>query len=245
MNRFYKLKRIDNNKFKVTIKKEFFHDVVLSFDETGKAYEFASAMVNDGEHRKTRSGGQASRNKKEIFANTFEGKLAELGFYSYCVDNGVDISEPDFSVSGLGIWDSYDFKYKEKYIAIKSTARYSQLLLLEIKDWNANGQYIPNIDNGKTAEYDYIVLCRVNPIVKGIVDKAKDAKDIKEIEYEVEITGYITHEDVKYIINNNYVLEQNSYLNKTKMDASNYYVQANDLREPEELIKKLSKTDKE
>lgn len=49
------------------------------------------------------------------------------------------------------------------------------------------------------------------------------------------IPGYITHDDFIGIIEDEFIIKQNDYLGKVKMDASNYYIQAGDFRP----IKKL------
>ena len=58
--------------------------------------------------------------------------------------------------------------------------------------------------------------------------------------WEIEITGYITNEDLIYLINNNYILPKNSILNNnTKIDAENYYVQSGDLKDLQILFSEL------
>jgi hypothetical protein len=47
-------------------------------------------------------------------------------------------------------------------ISIKATKHFGQLLLLETKDWNNNGQYIPNLSLEKQSQYDYFILVRTN-----------------------------------------------------------------------------------
>lgn len=47
-----------------------------------------------------------------------------------------------------------------------------EILLLETKDWDRNGQYIPNVKINKS-HYDYIVLVRI----------AEDGTNIMEIEW--------------------------------------------------------------
>ena len=45
-----------------------------------------------------------------------------------------------------------------------------------------------------------------------------------------DIPGYITLDDLKYIIQNDYVIPQGAMLNgRTRMDATNYYVQSGDM----------------
>lgn len=105
-----------------------------------QALDFAYSMVYaDGHHRAYRSGGSITRKKGEQFCNTFQGKLAEIVLYDFLRINYSDIkvSEPDFSIMGKGLWDDTDLKINDKFnISIKSMAFFSNLLLLETKDWD-------------------------------------------------------------------------------------------------------------
>ena len=58
--------------------------------------------------------------------------------------------------------------------------------------------------------------------------------------WEFDLPRYVSLEKIQYVINNDYILPQNSYLNgKIKMDAENYYVQSGDMKKVDELIKIL------
>ena len=47
------------------------------------------------------------------------------------------------------------------------------------------------------------------------------------VSVSLEVVGYISNEDLVKIIEEDYTLPQNSILNgRTKMDASNYYIQS-------------------
>lgn len=91
----------------------------------------------NGEHRNHRTGGTHQRKKGEIFANAFQGKLAECAIYNQFY-NELDITEPDFETYGLGEWDDADFYINDFKISIKSTKSFGNLLLLETRDWNRN-----------------------------------------------------------------------------------------------------------
>ena len=55
--------------------------------------------------------------------------------------------------------------------------------------------------------------------------------------WECNIAGFITGEELKQIINSEFILPQNSFLNgKTRMDAENYYVQMGDMHDISELV---------
>lgn len=119
-----------------------------------------------GQHRDHRSGGSIHRKNGEIFTNTFQGKLAEFIFYYYYMDNYKNyISPPDLEREDLGKWDIVDFTTEKnnerKKVAIKSTKHFSNLLLLETKDWDAKGVYRYNED----CIYDGIVLIRLEDFI--------------------------------------------------------------------------------
>jgi hypothetical protein len=57
------------------------------------------------------------------------------------------------------------------------------------------------------------------------------------VNWEYDIAGYITNEDLKSIITNDFILPQKSMLNgKIPMDAENYYVQSIDMKDFQQLI---------
>lgn len=224
-----------------------------SFSKTGKlkqktiedVFDFAYEMAFTDKHRSTRSGGSKSRKNGEIFANTFQGKIAECAacnfFYRY--DSS---ATPDFGTYEKGIWDSVDLSVCGKEIAVKSTKHFGQLLLLETKDWDVKGRYIPNIGTS-VCTYDYLVLVRITPSCEDLLKKERllysnqiDRDKLHQLccnqKWEYDYAGYISHDELVYMIRNQYVLPQGSLLNGgTRMDAENYYVQAGDMHEMDTL----------
>ena len=236
-----------NNAFTVSNKKPYTEDGVLKPKTIDTVFDFAYKMAfsEEGEHRDHRSGGSYQRKNGEIFANTFQGKIAECAACNlfYKIDPSV---YPDFSVCPLGEWDTVDLKVKGKEIAVKSTKHFGQLLLLETKDWDENGRYIPNTEK-ETNTYDFLVLIRLNPSCEDVLKKQRllysehtDRETlhriISEQKWSYNYAGFITRSDLIYIIKNKYILPQGALLNgKTLMDAENYYVQAIDLRNISEI----------
>lgn len=142
---FHKLSLI-NGSFSITHKKPFPANAPALKQETvRRVFEFAYSMTFGavGEHRDHRTGGSLQRKNGEIFANTFQGKLAECAACNlfYKLDPSV---MPDFTIAKLGVWDSVDVIVNHKKIAVKSTKSFGNLLLLEQHDWDENGDYIPN-----------------------------------------------------------------------------------------------------
>ena len=250
MMSFHKLIQ-DGNNYYISHGKEFRPIYEFQNMEIEKVYDFAFGMTfgKVGEHRKYRSGGQRRRRNGEVFINTFQGKLCEFGIVNFFGKHGIKCSDPDLSQWELGIWDTLDMTANNKKINVKSTKFFGNLLLLETKDWNNEGEYIPNIKEG-SSHYDFFVLTRTKPNGESImkkhrimyVDRLPNEINLKRVimengPWEFDIAGFITHEDLVYLIKSDYILPQNSYLSgRTEMDAENYYVQSGDMREPTELI---------
>lgn len=229
-----KLDQRDNSCF-ITSKKAF-EGRLVDAAFVKQAFDFAYEMVyGEGFHRIKRSDGQLNRTPLEIFQNTFQGKVAEIILYEILKLQNIEVKEPDFSIHGKGVWDETDLEANGKFICVKSAAFFSNLLLLETKDWNSEGMYIPNHDLSKTAVYDYFVLVRIKPDVKFILKEALETKEklwqeIQKFAWFYDIPGCGSLKTIRYIIENEYVIPKNALLNgRTKMDARNYYIQSGNL----------------
>ncbi|TDG35345.1 hypothetical protein EZJ43_13650 [Pedobacter changchengzhani] len=250
---FNKLQFIHPNIFNITKRKEFVADLSLN-GYVDHAFEFAFNMTfgAEGHHRDHRTGGQHQRQKAELFINAFQGKLAEFGVYRKLTDNKIDVNKPDLRIMGAGLWDDFDFICGSKKISVKSAAHFSNLMLLEQKDWSKNGAYIPNLEGGNS-QYDYFIFCRIKPDGKQMLRDHKDIflkDEVDKIELKrliingqswlIDIAGFIAHEDLVSIINGEFILPQKALLNgKTEMDAANYYVQSGDLHPLSDLVTEL------
>lgn len=248
----------NGNEMSITHKKPFDTAAKAFKPETiKKVFDFAFDMTfgNKGAHRAHRTGGTVYRKKGEIFSNTFQGKLAECAACNllYKVDKSVF---PDFSVSKLGVWDSVDVVVNDKKIAVKSTKSFGNLLLLEQQDWDMNGNYIPNRETGSST-YDYFLLIRIKPFCEDIlrqnrylysdtIDKETLWKVISQHTWYYDFCGYISLDDFKFIIQNNFIIHKGDILNgATHMDADNYYVQSGDMCPVEKLVEELKLSHKE
>ena len=151
------------NFFIPTIHKKKFNPTQIEKKYVNHTLEFAYAMTfgKSGEHRKYRSGGSHLRKNGEIFCDTFQGKLAEFYVYKELTSMGINCPKPCIEKWGLGIWDDDDFSINNTLINVKSMAFFSNLLLLETKDWDISGKYIPN-----SKYYDYFVVVRIKPELK-------------------------------------------------------------------------------
>ncbi|MFA6308645.1 MAG: hypothetical protein WC677_02720 [Clostridia bacterium] len=225
----------------ITRKKDF--QPLGEFDERTieKTLDFAYAMSfgNMGEHRDHRSGGMHTRKNGEIFANTFQGKLSEFALYNELCED-CELEMPDLSTYGLGEWDDCDFIIGGIKVAIKSTKSYGNLLLLESKDWNGSGEYIPNLSKGSSS-YDVFVLIRIAPYCEDLLrrnrmlySQTENKETLESLIYnelwEYDIPGFVTKEELNFAITNNHIIRQGQKLNgKISMDAENYYIQSGDM----------------
>jgi len=216
--------------------------------------DFSYNMVfGSGFHRGYRTGGQHLRKKGELFCNTFQGKLAEIVVYNLLKKENINCGNIDFSIHGEGIWDDSDLIVHGKSINIKSAAHFSNLLLLETKNWDHLGRYVPNLNTKANSKYDYFILVRIEPDIKKIfkdesimfsneIGRDKIEGLILKQNWNYDIVGYINHDQLLKIIQEKYILPQNALLNgKVKMDAENYYMQAGDMTAISFLIEELKR----
>lgn len=251
------ISKLDKRKDGLYITKKKTYRKVSAFKQStmDRVFNFAWEMTfgEVGEHRDHRSGGTEKRKKGQIFVDTFQGKLAECSFYNLMY-NCSDIKKPDFQKYNLGKWDQYDFIVNGKKIAIKSTKSFGQLLLLETKDWTSSGKYKPNLGT-EYEEYDFFVLIRIDPACESLlknnkilysdnIEKSVLYNLIINEKWNYDIVGYISRVDLINIINSNIVINKGEFLNgKTKMDADNYYIQAGEMRNINELINIIGNID--
>lgn len=229
-------------------RRKSFNGFPIAKDLLEEVKNFAYEMCfGSGHHRTHRTGGQFNRKAGEQFCNTFQGKLAEVVLRNYFLQKGLDCGLPDFSVYGEGIWDDTDLIVNSKSISVKSAAFFSNLLLLESKDYDSQGNYLPNLNLGATASYDFYVLVRIQPDIKGLfkkerlmysndIPKSKIDEIINSQNWYYDIPGWISHEEFVSVIRDRNIIPQNALLNgKIRMDAENYYIQSGDMHNIDEL----------
>src|SRR5699024_6134022 len=191
-----------------------------------EVFQFAYGMSfgNEGHHRNHRTGGISRRKNGQIFADTFQGKLAEFALYNSLTKSGLRVEKPDNDMLGVGIWDDSDFDYKNKKISVKSTKSIGQLMLLEAADWNEDGLYIPNLGTGNEF-YDYFVLVRLKPFATEFmkqnrlffsekIEKKKLRRLILQTNFTYDIPGCMTRKTLIWLIQNNYFVSQGGYINR-------------------------------
>ena len=243
--------RIDGNSY-INDSRKLYNPTQISQDLLNNVTDFSYEMCfGIGHHRRYRTGGQMIRRAGEQFCNTFQGKLSEVVLRDFLLKKGLECGEPDFKVYGEGVWDDTDLVVNNKSISVKSAAHFSNLLLLERKDYDENGNYLPNLNSGATASYDYYILVRLKPDLKGVfksnrllysddISRPILESIINSQDWSYDIAGWISHDDFVSVIKERLIIPQKALLNgRIPMDAENYYIQSGDMRNIEDLVRIL------
>ncbi|MCA0131146.1 hypothetical protein [Winogradskyella alexanderae] len=230
--------------------KVLFNPQTIGSSILNASFKFAYNMAfGDGHHRKHRTGGTEQRSTLDIFKNTLQGKIAEGIAYEVLAKHGIKCQPIDYGIHGEGIWDDSDLEYKGKRISVKSSAYFSNLLLLETDDWDKDGSYKPNSNKSQSKSYyDYFILVRLKPNTNSLFDSEADKEllraKILDHKWTYDIPGCCSLKTLRHIIANDYVLPKGALLNgKTKMDAENYYIQTGNLKGVDLLIDNLKLLD--
>ncbi len=222
----------------------------LTKDSVNKVYDFAYEMAfGNGHHRSNRSGGTSQRSNLRIFLNAFQGKLGEYAFYQWMTKNNpsFNLEKPDLKVSSAGYWDDGDFLVNDKNVSIKTSSFYSNLLLLETKDYDTNGfetKFTPpkKVDVFVMVRMALMVkkqLVSLDRTVKTFENPMEDPEFRKTLVSSMcyEISGFITNNDFKNLVSQGFLLKRGEVVNRTTtMDANNYYIAVRDLRNPLRLL---------
>lgn len=244
---------VNGNNYYVKNKKVFLAYATMEEKDKIDCFNFAYDMSygEKGAHRDYRNGGVIHRTKGQIFINTFQGKMAEFALYRYLEAHQIVVEKPDTETYELGKWDSYDLNCQGKHLSVKSTKSYGDLLLLETKDWNDDGEYVPNLFRG-TSKYDYTVLVRFRPDGEGLMKQHhllyqkeyEITSNIRQIlidkiysqNWEYDFPGFIYYSELVRLIREKRIIPQNAMLNgKKKMDAENYYFQTGNMHSMMEI----------
>ena len=185
------------------------------------------------------------RDAKTIIRNAIQGKIGEFGLYKYFKSAGYDIDLPDLEIRGFGEYDSGDLFVRDKKIQIKTTKSYYNLLLLDKKDWDENGNYKYDKDEVKKP-YSAFFLCRIKPSVDEVIPLDIDytidniMECISNANFRIDIPGFADMNDFKECITGERYLKCKNYLGKLKLEKDIYYFQAGDLKDID-LISKNKK----
>lgn len=250
------MERNENN-YTINSKEEFKGFSNLTNEQYDLCFNFALEMADGELHREYRTGGEKSRNKNEVFINTLQGKLSEIFVKNVFNEEGITSENIDMGVYSRGEWDAVDLivntqMNNTKNVTIKSTKDIGNLMLLEKNDWNESAEYKHNGINNK---YDYFILVRVKCELEKKL-KAKrmfysavlEVNELKKIysqlkkmnEIQFDIPGFLYKSNIQKVILNRQLIEKGKTLNgKTVMDADNYYVQAGNMYDINELFNEL------
>jgi hypothetical protein len=222
--------KIENNSVLIPNegKIRFTPNITLKDESIEKCILFATKMAyGEGHHQANAFAGKTyTRNAQEIFINTLQGKISELGFYNIMLKYGIKPDKfPEFGVWGKGVWEDCDFELNNGKIKIslKSTKHFGNLLLLEKDRYNTNGEYLEPANDNVPIKHDYIFFARI----KG-VDSAKPEDYRPPYNIQCEITGFITHNKFLDVIKNDQYIPKGTRLG-IPMIVDNYYVVASEL----------------
>lgn len=127
-----------------SVRRPYVPNLTISREGYEKVLRFAHAMTfgKEGFHRDHRTGGTLHRKPSETFCNAVIGKIAEQAIYETLTALGIECSEPDWSISGRGKWDSGDltifFLGAWRAVSVKASKSTSNLHMLECPDWEPN-----------------------------------------------------------------------------------------------------------
>lgn len=205
--------------YKFNCMKKFNPRDTFAKETVEKAFNFAYGMTfgADGHHRSYRTGGIERRNNRQIFADTFQGKLGKFALYNTLRKEGLTVEEPDVSMYGKGIWAHSNLDYKNFKISIKSTKSFGQLMLLEAAGWTKDGLYTPNIGTGNEL-YHFFILVRIKPYATDLIKPRKNyetnevkttlKKDFFQKKFTYDIPGCISRKTLIEIIKRSYIIKQ-------------------------------------
>lgn len=236
-----------NGSFYLTTKgKEFKSEFILT-SALEEAFEFAFSKTV-GKKRNLTSvfwGSKHSENVSE-FAKAFRGKLCEIGLKKYFSINGLSVRYPKTHDWETDKYENFDLLVNGRRVLVKAIPYYSNLLLLDTKHWKADASYGKGRKN--RIQYDYFVLTRIRPGVIHLFENFKLTKDmeldkerIKQLvfapNFQFEVTGYLSKNEIKYLDETNQILEEGSIVNGNKrLENEYYYCQAGDLNNPKLLV---------
>lgn len=158
-----------------------------------KCYLFARQMIDN-----TNSDLVMRRVPKEIYLNTFEGKVGEVGVYLYIRKHfpTISCSEPDFTISPRSIWDAGDLIINNVKVDVKSINEKSGFFMIETKRFLENGEYSYKNNDGKDVDIEAYIVAKVigNPIPYRDIPSIEPEEYFKDKPYTVKILGGISRD---------------------------------------------------
>ncbi len=228
----------------ITAKRQFLPNISLKKSEVKKILNFAWEMTwgQFGEHRPNRSGGSQYRNNAMRFKDVVEGKCGEFAVRKFLIEKGHKPSEVDLAVYSRGVWDDVDLTLNGKAINVKTMKHFSNLLLLEQKDYSKDGNYLGHTDSSK--KYDIFFCARMRSSIQeyfrseglngrsfsSFMEFESHFKALSRMNWELDLPGFAPLDLLKQAIQDKHIIARGEYLNgRTRMDATNIYIQSGDL----------------
>jgi hypothetical protein len=183
-----------------------------------------------------------------VIKNSIIGKLGEFAIYHFLDRMGYSPGYPDLKIRGKDEErkhdGGYDLKILNKYwINVKTSTSGSNTLLLKKHHFDSLGNCVYR-DKPEDPPCLYFFLCRIKPDINKIElnnwsDIDNVVKELSQLRFSCDIPGFLTIKDFRKIIREDMTIKKGQMLavEKFKLDADNYYCQAGNLRDIEEIKK--------
>ena len=162
-------------------------------------------------------------------------------------EKGYGLKEPDWTtIRDKGEFDDGDLFLGDLKIQVKTNTSKNNLFKLKREQFDSNGIY-HNWGKKPPILYTYFFMCRINPGVRNAFETLSDSEFtlenvlslISNINFRIEVTGFININDFRKIIAENHTIPINTKINGSfSFKKEFYYCQTGDLREIDEISKK-------
>lgn len=183
-----------------------------------------------------------------VIKNSITGKLGEFAIYHFLDRMGYSPKYSDLKIIGKDEKKKhdggYDLKILDKYwINVKTSTFGSNTLLLKKHHFDSLGNCVYR-DKPEDPPCQYFFLCRIKPDINKIklddwtnIDNV--VKELSQLRFSCDIPGFLTIKDFRKIISENIIIESGQMLavKSFELDVDNYYCQAGNLRDIEEIKK--------
>lgn len=211
---------------------------VNEYVEKSVKWAFSQKYFHDDEEERT------PRQRK---CDATQGKIGEFAVYKMLREKGYDLEEPDWTtIRDKGQFDDGDLRLGDLNIQIKTHTSRNDLLKLKKEQFDSNGIY-HNWGKKEPILYTYFFMCRINTGVRSAFESLSDEEFtlenvlnlIPNINFRIEVTGFINIKDFRKIIAENQFIPVNVKINNSfSFKKEFYYCQTGDLRGIDEISKK-------
>tara|TARA_A100001015_G_scaffold255100_1_gene296344 strand:- start:964 stop:1896 length:933 start_codon:yes stop_codon:yes gene_type:complete len=179
-----------------------------------------------------RSGGNNTRNPRDILYDNLQGKLAEILVKKYNCPVGSTFQPLDFERYERGFWDSFDLISvdEEIEVSVKSGLAHHQMLLLPYHDYDKKGIYKHHPSRCDNPIHAFVRMdLDKREITKKLMEGPKSftkwfLQKYRTIKYDA---FFCSSDRVRDAVKNGNIIQKGVLLNgKTPMDAKNYYLLA-------------------